>query len=275
MKMRILVALDESRWAAAAATTALRLAGASPENVEILAVHVIPVAPLSGVLLRDLAGLMGFEPVLVPEQVEAVYRKRGEALLERFAARAQSAGVSHRTLLESGNVVARLCHHAADADLVIAGVRGENEEQEEGTGGSTLERLVKRCPVSLIAVGDQAPRMERVAVGYDGSAGAQGALKAVRHIGEVLPIQVEVLTVGQERGPLDEALADMSNSGLPVQGHLLDGEAHEALGAAALENGADLLALGYRGRSWLSDVLLGRVTEYLLGRLPVALLVAR
>ena len=71
MKMRILVALDESRWSAAAATTALRLASASPKDVDLCAVHVVSVAHLSGVLLRDLAGLMGFEPVLVPEKVAA------------------------------------------------------------------------------------------------------------------------------------------------------------------------------------------------------------
>lgn len=279
MKMRILVALDESRWSAAAATTALRLASACPADVDLCAVHVVPVAPLSGVLLRDLAGLMGFEPVLVPEQVEAVYRTRGQALLERFAARCASAGISHQVLLDSGNTVNRLVHHAGDCDLVICGVRGEQEEQDPGTGGGTLERLVKRCPVSLLIVNDTAPRLERVAIGYDGSEGAQGALKAVRHLAEVIAFEACVLHVHDAETPQETLLRPAQDSleraGIQTRSIALEGEAHEALAAGAIDAGADLLALGYRGRSWLSDVLLGRVTEYLLGELPIAMLVAR
>ncbi len=279
MKMRILVALDESRWSAAAATTALRLASACPADVDLCAVHVVPVAPLSGVLLRDLAGLMGFEPVLVPEQVDAVYRARGQALLDRFAARCEAAKLSHRVLLDSGNTVTRLVHHAGDCDLVICGVRGEQEEQDPGTGGGTMERLVKRCPVSLLIVNDTAPRLERVAIGYDGSEGAQGAVKAVRHLAEVIAFEACLLHVHEAGSPPDALLRPAQESlergGIQTRAIALEGEAHEALAAGAIDAGADLLALGYRGRSWLSDVLLGRVTEYLLGELPIAMLVAR
>ncbi len=275
MKMRILVALDESRWSAAAATTALRMAAASPEDVDLCAVHVVPVAPLSGVLLRDLAGLMGFEPVLVPEQVDAAYRARGQVLLDRFKARCEAAGLSHSLHLDRGNTVTRLVHHANDCDLMICGVRGEDEELDPGSGGGTLERLVRRSPISMLIVSDTAPRMERVAIGYDGSEGAQCAIKAVRHLAEVLDFEARLMFVGQEEGILEPAQASLERDGIKTECIVMDGEPHEVLAAGAMDAGADLLVMGYRGRSWLSDVLLGRVTEFLLGELPIAMLVAR
>ena len=275
MKMRILVALDESRWSAAAATTALRLASASPKDVDLCAVHVVSVAHLSGILLRDLAGLMGFEPVLVPEKVEAVYRTRGQALLDRFSARCEAAGLSHSTHLDRGNTVTRLVHHANDCDLMICGVRGEEEELDPGTGGGTLERLVRRSPISMLIVSDTAPRLERVAIGYDGSEGSQCAVKAVRHLAEVLDLEVRLMFVGEQDSLLEEPRASLDRDGITTECIVMDGEPHEALAAGAIDAGADLLVIGYRGRSWLSDVLLGRVTEFLLGKLSIAMLVAR
>ena len=212
--MRILVALDESRWSAAAATTALRLASASPKDVDLCAVHVVSVAHLSGVLLRDLAGLMGFEPVLVPEKVAAVYRTRGQALLDRFSARCQAAGLSHSTHLERGNTVTRLVHYANDCDLMICGVRGEEEELDPGTGGGTLERLVRRSPISMLIVSDTAPRLERVAIGYDGSEGSQCAVKAVRHLAEVLELDVRLMFVGEQNSLLEEPRASLERDGI-------------------------------------------------------------
>ena len=67
----------------------------------------------------------------------------------------------------------------------------------------------------------------------------------------------------------------MDRDGITTECIVMDGEPHEALAAGAIDAGADLLVIGYRGRSWLSDVLLGRVTEFLLGKLSIAMLVAR
>ena len=138
-----------------------------------------------------------------------------------------------------------------------------------------MERLVRRSPISMLIVSDTAPRMERVAIGYDGSEGAQCAIKAVRHLAEVLDFEARLMFVGQDDGILEPAKASLERDGIKTECIVMDGEPHEVLAAGAMEAGADLLVMGYRGRSWLSDVLLGRVTEFLLGELPIAMLVAR
>ena len=48
-----------------------------------------------------------------------------------------------------------------------------------------------------------------------------------------------------------------------------------AFPAIAKELGCDLIALGYRGRSRVRDIFLGRTTEWMIGQVPIAILVAR
>ncbi|MCP4804488.1 MAG: universal stress protein [Proteobacteria bacterium] len=279
MEQHILVALDESPWADAAAGTAIALAAADPDATLLIGVHVVGVTHLSGDLIRDLAGLLGFEPVLVPEHVELVYRRQGRRVLDTFEARCAEAGVRCRTILETGAVLGRLVHHASSADLVVMGALGASETQSPGQGGSLADRFVKASPTSVLCTGRQAVEFNGVTIGYDGSEGARCAVKAVRHLlrGRDTPVRV-VYVVDERRGPDFDPLpegAQALSSERTVETARLVGEAHEALASDCETSGHDLLALGYRGRSFVGELLLGRVTERVLGKARMAVLVAR
>jgi len=276
----LLVPIDESPWADAAVGTALRLAGASVEDTLIVGLHVVSVTHLSGHLLRDLAGLLGFEPVLVPEHVELVYRKQGQKLLERFEERCAEAGVRCRSLLETGAVLARLVHHASTADLVVMGARGERELTHPGSGGTLAERFVREAPVSVLCTGREPVEFRGITVGYDGSDGASCALREVRHLRERVDAEIRLAYVVDERqprdfDPLERGVRTLERHAIPATTARLIGEPHEALAADLDETGHDLLVLGYRGRSLLRDLLLGRVTERVLRVADVSLLIAR
>ena len=106
--------IDESPWSASAVDLALWIAeqsrtryeallvadpartGPSRSPVEIEALHVVGVTQVSGRWIEDMAGLLGFEPVVVPEQVEAFYRDRGKKLLDAVLARATAAALPAR-----------------------------------------------------------------------------------------------------------------------------------------------------------------------------------
>ena len=278
MERHILVALDDSPWAQAAAVTAVRLAEVDPDDTLLIGVHVVGVTHLSGDLIRDLAGLLGFEPVLVPEHVELVYRRQGRRLLDAFEAQCAEAGVRCRTVLETGAVLARLVHHASSADLVVMGALGESEVQSPGQGGSLADRFAKASPTSVLCTGQEPLSFQGVTIGYDGSEGARCAVKAVRRVLHRRDTPVRLVYVVDERrkpdfDPLGEAVEALSDR--PVETARLTGEAHEALASDLEASGHDLLALGYRGRSFIGELLLGRVTERVLGKMRTAVLVAR
>ena len=53
-----------------------------PGEARIDVLYVLSVSKRKGRFLRDLSGMMGFEPVLVPEAVEAWYEERGREFLD-------------------------------------------------------------------------------------------------------------------------------------------------------------------------------------------------
>lgn len=279
MSYTILVPVDESAWSQAALTCALRIAERAPDEVELVALHVLNVTHITGKLLHDIAGMLGFEPVVVPEQVEELYRKRGERVLDRFLARCAEQKVRGRALLERGAVVRTVLAHAARADLVVLGARGETEETYPGQGGSTMEQIARRPPTSVLVVNRDAPQLRGLTLGYDGSDGSNLALREVRRLAELLRIPVSIWYVADGRrppghDPTDEAASYLEEKGIAVTHGAVEGEAHEALVVQAGEAQHDVLALGYRGRSLLKELVLGRVTERLLGELEMAVMVA-
>lgn len=274
---RILVPVDESRWSLAALQTTLDIAKrADGADVQLTLLHVINVTQIRGKLLQDIAGLLGFEPVVVPERVEQHFRDRGQSLLDRAAARCAAVGINSRGVLDQGSVVDRIVHHAAAHDLVVMGGRGDTEAQFPGQGGGTAERILRRANATTLVVPDRQVQLDHFALAYDGSEGSGRALAATRRLAEVCGSDVTLLHVTETTpvpDPLDEARAALGD--LAVGAARCGGEPHEALPAEARAQGCDLLALGYRGRGQLRDVFLGRTTEWLVGSVSLGLLVAR
>jgi len=276
--MDILLALDGSPWSDAATRLALQLASGAPEPTRLTAVHVVSVVRLSGRRLRDLAGFLGFEPVLVPEKVETYYQQRGQNMLDSFARACEQAGVAHRQILDQGNVVERIVHHGDQADMVILGARGERELGWPGHGGGTAERVVKALETRVIVTPREQEPLRGIVLGYDGSAGAAKALRATRHLLRCVQVPlhaVHVTASAPARDPLDEVKAHFEGLEVELHLHRVAGEPREVLVALADQEDCNLIALGYRGRSIIGDVFLGRVTEWLLRYVHQALLVSR
>jgi hypothetical protein len=82
MLRNILLPVDDSPAFEGAFTTALELVSRGPGSVQIDALYVLSVSKRKGRFLEDFSGMLGFEPVLVPERVEAWYREKGESLLQ-------------------------------------------------------------------------------------------------------------------------------------------------------------------------------------------------
>lgn len=278
--MHLLVGLDESPWSDAARETALAIAAHAPDAVRLTGIHVVSVRHPTGDVVADLAGLLGFEPVMVPEKVEAVYRARGERFLEAFVKQAAAAGLQAGSLLDQGAQVERIRHHAASVDVVVLGARGETEVAWAGQGGGKVDKIIRAAPADVLVVGHSPPDLRSIAVGYDGTEGSRRALRSARKLARVVGCPLHLLYVedgrrDQDFDPIPEALATLAGEGVEATGERLGGEPHETLVARSLQRGDGLLAVGRRGRSWFSDLLLGRVTERILGNTELSLLVAR
>lgn len=280
MVTSILIAIDGSAWSQSAIQTALWIAERAQGRgvpVRLIGLHIVSVTRIRGRWLQDLAGLIGFEPVVVPEAVEAHYMASGRALLTAFEEQAQARGIQATTVLEQGSVSDRLVHHADKADLLIIGTKGETEEEFVGQGGGTAERVVRRASCSTLVVPLGAREVRGILLAFDGTDGANVALRAVQRLNALCGVPVDVVHVAnapQDVDPLDEARADLAGPLLrSVQ--QVSGEPREVLAAEAVRLGCDTVAVGYRGRSKVKDLMIGRTVEWLLGRVELTIFVCR
>lgn len=278
MPLRVLAPIDASPWSQSSLEVALWLASVGRE-VEVAALHVVNVTHVQGNWLEDLRGLLGMEPIVVPERVEAYYVDRGRALLARAAAQAQARGLSLEVLLDRGAVAERIGWAAGDRDLVVLGVRGETEEAWPGQGGGTIQHVLRRLSTPALIVPHGQTRLGALALAFDGGEGAMRALGAVRHLLGALtsPPVVHVLHVAEEApvpDPLEQARAELAGFSGELHLHRLPGEPQEALVAEAARLGCDVLAVGRHGRSRLHDLLVGTVPQRLVGEIELGLLIA-
>ncbi len=161
---------------------------------------------------------------------------------------------------------------------MIVGARGDRELAWPGMGGTTVERVVKQLETRALVVPQDQGELTGILLSYDGSAGSAKALRATRHLLQFVRVPVHAVHVAEgriERDPLADVQVHLEGLGAELHMHRVKGEPNEALVAAASEHGCNLIALGYRERSIIGDVFLGRVTEWLLRYVPVALLVSR
>jgi nucleotide-binding universal stress UspA family protein len=275
MSFRILLCLDGSTYSAGAAGVALQLAKAEP-GAELTALHVVNVKRATGNLVKDLPGHLGFEPAIVGPDTVAAYRRQGEDLLAELAREGELAGLTVRTVLDEGAVADRIAHHARHVDLVVMGLRGTTEDAYPGQGGANLDAALQKLLVPVLFVGKTHRAITGVALGYDGSDGAARAIRATALLAGPLGVPVHTVFVSSD-GTGGEVLAECPKlfPELDLRQHVLTHEdPHAALARAAATYGANVLAVGFRGRSRLKNFLYGTTAEYILMSTDLMVLVA-
>jgi nucleotide-binding universal stress UspA family protein len=197
-----------------------------------------------------------------------------------------------------GSPFVELIHAArgAGAGLIVAGATGEHTEGRLALG-VTVDRLARKADRSVLVVRTPAQDgYQSVVVGLDGSSDAAQAARLARllapraRITAVMaaePIGEHVLTM---RGTPEEGLEafrrrleedarerlEQIAAAMPVDDHQASAGRPERVLQQAVERlGADLIAVGRRGVSPLSAVLLGSVGHHLVHEAPCDVLVYR
>jgi len=276
--MHIVVPLDGSSYSDAAAGVAIDLAAAlkaQGRSVHLIGLHVVTVRVASGNLLADLPGRLGFEPAVVSAEVAEGHIAEGQKIVEAFAAQAAAKGLEVHQDVRAGSVPDVIVDCAADADLVVMGLRGETETKFPGQGGRLAALLPSRIDAPLLLVPPQTAHVHGVALGYDGSVGARHAVRALRRIAGPLEAPVHGIYVGNEEdaAPLFAEL-DEGMDPLEVTHHVVEGSPHDAIVNKARDLGADVVALGFTGHSKLKDFAFGTLTERALLEGSMAVLIA-
>ncbi len=192
------------------------------------------------------------------------------------------------------------------ADVIVVGWRGHGAVRRLLTG-SVSRGVVRRAKCAVLVVRGRPPRVQKIVIGFDASAGAQLAVTLVGKLvaprdGHVTLISAVQLMAPSSRGPvvggirasitgevkrintarvteakkaLNRAGDELDRGGWRTRTVLRTGEPLRELIAAVSTAHPQMLVVGARGSSGVRHLLLGSVAEGVLNRLPIPVLVAR
>jgi len=266
---KLLVCIDGSEESQAALAQALNLARDCGSRVYLL--QVVQIIPEFEAAAPDLMALVSEE---VRRHLEAV------------KAEAAQAGVTLETRLSRGiSVFSAILQEAAEIkpDMIVMGRHGL-------TGlarlllGSVTARVIGHSPFNVLVVPKGSTiAFERVLIPSDGSPSSQAAAAVALAIARERESKVFAVSVATEEGEIpraqeivQELLAAANQAGVPLQGSVPQGQPpDDGILQAAIKNEVDLIVMGSHGRTGLKRLLMGSVTERVIGQAPCPVLVVK
>ena len=288
--MRILLAYDGSPGASTAAALVANLPWPATTTVRVVAV----VEPVLVNYSVGVGALPTWSPALDTEFTAKAEEDLGTAarILEQSRARIETAAVRGRP--------ASALLDAADAfrsDLIVVGSRGRGEIASLLLGSVSAEIVdLAPCPV-LVA---RKPAIERIVLAADGSSSAREAerLLAEWPVFEAQPITVVSvasdrdgrlidseppaprdesirLPIEEERQIASASVERLAGAGRRATADVRTGDAAMEIVQAIDASEADLVAMGSRGRTGLTRLLLGSVVRNVMHASTASVLIAR
>lgn len=226
---------------------------------------------------------------LVPDRVEQAARE-AQKQIDALAERARAEGVRAETILRHGSDPYHEFVRVANerhGDVIVIGRRTRNDLARLMVGDSTAKVIgLAACSVLVVPRGTRMPE-QRVLVATDGSRlGDAAAYSAIRLAARCsLPLTAVAVSAPDNEPEQQAELAAVlervrsaaTEAGVEAEClHERGRRPYEVITATAQKRKADLLVMGSHGRTGLSRLLMGSVSERVIGdaRCPVLIVKA-
>ncbi len=274
----ILVALDGSQSAQAAANAAIHIARAQKRTIQGL--YVVDEALVLG-MYADYRAELGYvgEPSSRVELL-ARFEEQGSAALRWLEARCRAAGVPVTTNLLFGGVPELVSQAAAQVDLLALGRRGRGHATDPNHLGRNFRAIAHHAHRPILVGGDEQQRsMQRLLLVYSHDERAQHALSWASSLQHALSAEVLVLAVRKEADTPPQWLSEMPArlDRSELTGYRLlrrEGEPASEIVAAAAEHRVDLIIMGGYHHPALLEWLAGSTQDHVLRRTRLPVLIA-
>lgn len=278
---KILVAVDGSQTSLHALEESFKLA--QNEGSWITVVSVIPA-------------YTGDLDLVAVGNIMAAMRKPCDEALRKAKEMADKHKVLVKTVCEEGEPYERIIDlaQAENCDLIVMGRRGLRR-LERVLVGSVTARVIGYSPIDVLVVPrDTSVGFKKVLIATDGSKYSEAAEKkaidfAKSYGGELIAISVVDVPsefyaespktveelVNKAKGYVEDVKRDAESSGVKAQMIVKEGEAYRIITETAKEAGAGIIVMGSHGRTGLKRLLMGSVTEKVIGHTPCPVLVVK
>lgn len=278
---KILVAVDGSESSIHALRESFKLA--TNEKSWITVVSVVP--PYEGEL--ELVGVRDVKTALKQPCEKALSMANDIAKTERALI---------KTVCEEGEIYERIVDlaDAENCDLIVMGRRGMSR-LEKTLVGSVTARVIGHTQRDVLVVPHNSPiGWERILIASDGSRYSKAAVAKAIDFAKSYEGELRVVSVvdvppefyAEAPDVLDEMIAkakgytrDLKNqaesAGIRTETFVGEGEAYRFISDLAIKQKVNTIIMGSHGRTGLKRLLMGSVTEKVIGHAPCPVLVAR
>ncbi|MGC2063984.1 MAG: universal stress protein [Thermodesulfovibrionales bacterium] len=278
---KILVAVDGSVTSTHALKESFKLA--TNEKSWITVVSVVP--PYQGDL--DMTGV---------GDVMTLMRRPAEDALSAARKMAEEDRALIKTVLEEGETHERVLDlaDAENCDLIIMGRRGVRRFERSLVGSVTARVIGYSARDVLVVPHDGNVGWEKVLVATDGSRHSAIAVDHAINFAKSYGGELNILSVvdmpdelyGEAPGLVEDLVAKAKGyvgaaarqaeaEGIRTQTFVRETEAYRAIIALATEQKVNTIVLGSHGRTGLRRLLMGSVTEKVIGHAPCPVLVVK
>jgi nucleotide-binding universal stress UspA family protein len=278
---KILVAFDGSASSKNALLQAFRLA--NEEKCWITVATVVPTYE-------------GDLDLMVIGNIHEALRRPGEEILSRASAIARDEGALIKPVLEEGEAYERLVD-LADAEncgIIVMGRRGVSHLERSFMGSTTARVIGHSSRDVLVVPGGSSIGWKHILFATDGSrfsesattkaldfaASYGGALSVVSVVDVPPEVYAEAHNavdkmIANARIVVEAVKARAASRGVPASTFVGEGNAYEVITKLAKEQAADVIIMGSHGRTGLKRLLMGSVTEKVIGHATCPVLVVK
>jgi nucleotide-binding universal stress UspA family protein len=265
---KLLIATDGSEYSESAIREAINLAKIC--SSKLIAVSVIRTNP-------------EFEAT-VPQIIE---KAEEEAIdhLESIKSRASKVGIDcefiiHRSDEPYQDIVAEALKN--QVNMIILGTHGRTGLKRLMMGSVTA-KVIGHAPCNVMVVPrDVRITLEKILIATDGSIYSELASREAINIAKVTGASIIALSVAKkdENIPVANKSVDLvrdaaEREGIKVEALTLKGEPYEVIVKTAKKRKAGLICVGSHGRTGIERLLMGSVTERVIGHAESAVLVVK
>lgn len=268
---KLLVATDGTEASQGAVTAALQLAkNCSVGSVEMLAVAVV----LTNLVYEDAV------PFVIAQAEKDMEQK-----VDALRVMAKEAGINCEVIVhKEDDPYLDIVNEAEKnkVDMIVMGTHGRRGIKRL-VMGSVTANVIGHAPCRVLVVPPHAKvDFGQILAATDGSRHGDAAVTEAIAIAKICnsPLVVVSAASSEEEAPTAEenvkqALELADKAGVVKEGIVLRGNAGEAIVEAAEQKGVGLIVMGSHGRTGLTNLLMGSVTEYVLSHGDTPVLVAK
>jgi nucleotide-binding universal stress UspA family protein len=228
--------------------------------------------------------------------IKEVLKGPAERLIAEARDIAESEKATIITNVEQGEAYERIVDiaEAENCDIIVMGRRGRHRLERALMGGVTAQVIGHSKKDVLVVPRDAVLGWKNILLATDGSkyseAAADHAIDFAKSYGSKLSV-ISVVNVTEEfyalapdavdkmilksRTMLDGIREKAESAGMAVETFVKEGEPHSKIVELANEKKADVIFMGSHGRTGITRILMGAVTERVIGKSSCPVLVVR